>query len=311
MKKTEIMSSVSRKLHKVGFKIRKHSPEILAAVGVVGTVASTVMACKATTKLSTILEETNGEIEKINTVLADPEIDEEMYSEADAKKDMLIVKVQGGIKVAKLYAPAVALGVASIGCMLGSHRILSRRNAALAAAYKAVDRGFKEYRGRVVERFGEAIDRELRYNIKAKEVEVNEVDENGNVTTVKKTIEVIDPNHFSPYAKCFDETCKGWDRDADYNYSFVRGVQDFANYKLKQQGYLFLNEVYDMLGIPRTRAGQEVGWVYDLNNQIGDNYIDFGIYDLHNEQKRYFVNGYEKSIWLDFNVDGVIADILP
>ena len=68
--------------------------------------------------------------------------------------------------------------------------------------------------------------------------------------------------------------------------------------------------MYDLLGIQRTSAGQVVGWIYDESNPIGDNYVDFGIYDLHDEAKRNFVNGYERTILLDFNVDGDILNMI-
>ena len=110
------------------------------------------------------------------------------------------------MKFIKLYGPSVALGMASLGCMISSNRILNKRNAALAAAYAAVDRSFKEYRGRVVERFGKQMDRELRYNIKAQEIEETIVDENGKETVTKKTVEAMDPNNYSQYAIVFDDS---------------------------------------------------------------------------------------------------------
>ena len=80
---------------------------------------------------------------------------------------------------------------------------------------------------------------------------------------------------------------------------------------LKSRGHLFLNEVYDLLDIPRSKAGQVVGWVYNKNNNVkGDNYVDFNIYDITDKAKRSFVNGYERTILLDFNVDGVIYDLI-
>jgi hypothetical protein len=177
----------------------------------------------------------------------------------------------------------------------------------LAAAYTAVDTGFKRYRGRVVERFGEQLDKELRYDIKAKEVEETVVDKKGKEKTVTKTVEVANPVAAqSPYTVCFDETCTGWQRDAEANKYFLLQQQDWANDKLKAKGHMFLNEVLDMVGLPRCRAGQTVGWIYDENNPIGDNYIDFGIFNIHSEPARRFVNGLEQSIWLNFNVDGNI-----
>lgn len=309
MKKTKISNNITRSLHKVGFKIKKHSPEILAVVGVVGVGATVVTACVATTKLSDILDETTDTIEKINETVANPDFADK-YSEEDATKDKVIVYTQTSVKIAKLYAPSVILGVASVGCFLTSHNILRKRNIALAAAYATVDKGFKEYRSRVVERFGEGLDHELRYNVKAKEFEETVVDEDGKEKVVKKTVSVVDPNTYSDYARFFDEYCAGWSKDAEYNLMFLKKQQAYANDKLRNDGFLFLNDVYEMLGIPKTKAGQVVGWIYDEKNPVGDNFVDFGIYDVNNEVKRDFVNGYERSILLDFNVDGNVWDMM-
>lgn len=305
MTKMEIVNGVTRALHKVGFVLKKHSPEILTAVGVVGTVTSAVMACKATTKVSTILAETKDSVDKIHEVANNPDF-KDQYTEEDSKKDLTIVYAQTGLKFVKLYGPAVLLGAASLACMLTSHKILRTRNVALAAAYATVDQGFKEYRGRVIDRFGKELDRELKYNIKAKEIEEVVVDEDGTETVVKRTVDVADPNTYSQYARFFDDGCAGWDKDPEYNLAFLLRQQSYANDKLKAQGYLFLNDVYDMLGIPKTKAGHVVGWIYDEKHPVGDNFVDFGIYEIHNERKRAFVNGYERTILLDFNVDGNI-----
>lgn len=309
---TSIIKSAGTALSKIGFKIRKHSPEILVTAGVVGTVASTIMACKATTKVSDILEDTKAKVDQVHMVLEDNDISEDRYSQEDSKKDLAIIYAQSGIQFVKLYGPAVALGVLSLGCILTSNNILRKRNVALAAAYTAIDQGFKEYRGRVVDRFGEAVDRELKYNIKAKKITETVTDEEtGKEKKVKKTVDVIsDSNGYSPYARFFDEASPAWEKDPEYNLMFLRAQQQYANDLLRARGHLFLNEVYDMLGIPRSKAGQVVGWVYDENNPIGDNHVDFGIYDIRREVVRDFVNGYERSILLDFNVDGNIWDLM-
>ena len=182
---------------------------------------------------------------------------------------------------------------------------------ALAAAYATVEKGFKEYRGRVIERFGEELDKELKYNIKAKEVEeVVKDEETGEEKIVKKTVNVADPNMYSAYARFFDDGCTGWTKDPEYNLMFLKDQERYANDLLKSKGHLFLNEVYDMLGIPRSKAGQVVGWFYDEKHPVGDNFIDFGLTDIHNAKVREFVNGYERTILLDFNVDGDILNMI-
>ena len=307
MKANELMNNVTRTVNRVGFKFKKHSPEVLIVAGTIGVVASAVMACKATTKAGKIKEEMNEEMDKIHEVA---EAHREDYTEEDLKKDTTIVYAQTAVKYVKLYAPSVALGVVSLTCILASNGILRKRNIALAAAYTAVDKGFKEYRGRVVERFGTELDKELRYNIKAKEFEEPVVDEKGKEKIKKETVSVADPNLYSDYARFFDDGCLGWSKDAEYNLMFLKQQQNYANDLLKKKGHLFLNEVYDMLGIPRTRAGQVVGWIYDEKHPIGDNFVDFGIYDMNREKVRDFVNGYERVILLDFNVDGNILDLI-
>lgn len=312
MAKLEIMNTVTRSLHRVGFKCKKHSPEILVGAGIVGVVGSAVMACKATTKLDEVLEEPKEKIEKIHELMENPDMVPEgkEYTEEDGKKDLTIMYTQSAVKVVKLYAPAVILGTVSIAAILGGHHILRKRNLALAAAYATIDKGFKEYRGRVIERFGEELDKELKYNIKAKEIEETVVNEDGSENTVKKTVNVADPNTTSDYARFFDDGCNGWTKDPEFNLMFLKDQQRYANDLLKTRGHLFLNEVYDMLGIPRSTAGAVVGWVYDEKHPVGDNFVDFGIYDLYNEKKRDFVNGYERTILLDFNVDGEIYKLI-
>lgn len=310
MKNGKFMNGVNRTLSKAGFQIKKHSPEILIVAGIAGVVTSAVMACKATTKINDILDQTKEEVGKVNDALANEKIPEDVYSKEDAKKDLAIIYIQTGVKLVKLYGPSLILGALSITSILASNNILRKRNVALAAAYATIDNSFKEYRGRVIERFGKDLDRELKYNIKAKEISETTVDENGKETTVTKTVPVVESEEPSDYARFFCEGCAGWTKDPEMNLVFLKQQQNWANELLKTRGHLFLNEVYDMLGIERSKAGQVVGWVYDETNPDCDNYVDFGIYDIYNERKRAFVNGWERSILLDFNVDGDIYSLL-
>jgi len=309
---TNLQNNLTRTFHRVGFQLKKHSPEIMVVAGVAGAVASTVMACKATLKLETVIEKTKSNVNEVYEALENPELAPEDYTPEIAKKDIAIFYAKGGLEIARLYAPSVILGGLSIASILTSHNMMRKRNIALAAAYSIVDKGFKDYRGRVVERFGEALDRELKYNLKVEEVKETVVDEEtGKKKTVKTNIETIDGiDHYSDYARFFDDGCAGWQKDAEANLYFLKRQQDWANEKLKAEGHLFLNDVYKMLGIPATKAGQIVGWVYDEKHPTGDNYIDFGIYDLHKLNSRDFVNGYEKTILLDFNVDGNILNLI-
>ena len=305
--KSEMINKVSRSIHKVGFKFKKHGPEILVVVGVVGIVSSTVMACKATTKVNDIIDEAKETIDKIHDGVENHKhtSDGEEYTQEIANKDLSIVYAQTGLKFVKLYGPSIALGIVSIGCMVGSNQILRKRNAALAAAFAAVDGSFKDYRKRLIERFGKDLDRELRFGIKAEEVEETAVDENGNETTVKKTVQVVDPNTAHDlYSVIWCEGNTGWTKNAELNKAFLIQTQNYANDKLKMNGVVTLNEVYDMLGAPRTAYGQLAGWVYTEDCTAGDNFIDFGIWNGNDPKVCDFVNGKERSIILDFNCIG-------
>ena len=300
--------NTKRIISRIGLKLKKYSPEILTFLGLAGTVTSTVLACKATLNLPEIMEKKDEDMQLINDSMNDIDT----YTEKDARRETTKVYAQTGVKIIRNYAPAIIVGVTSMSGILYGHNILKKRNLAIAAAYAVVDKGFKEYRGRVLERFGEKVDRELRYNIKEKEIENKIIDKNGKEKIKKEKIDAIDDSDplsgISEYARFFDECTSDQHRkDPEYNLMFLRRQQDYANEKLKAEGHLFLNDVYSMLGIPKTKAGQVVGWIYDEKNPVGDNYVDFHIYD-NKESNRLFVNGYEYSILLDFNVDGVIYD---
>lgn len=294
-----IKATAMRVVGRSGLTLKQYSPEILMGVGVIGIVAGTVLACRATLKVESVIEEAQEKIEKIK--YASENVDKEKYSDQDYKKDMAITYVQTGVKFVKLYGPAILLGVASISCILGSNYIMRKRNLALMAAYKAIEGSFKDYRRRVVEEFGEDKDRELKYGVR-KETFTNIEDPEDT-----KTVTSLDPNQYSSYARFFDEASPNWSKTPEYNMIFLKCQQNYANDMLKARGHVFLNEVYDALGIPRSQAGAIVGWVLGKD---GDNFIDFGIFNQNSGRARDFVNGYERSILLDFNVDGVIYDLL-
>lgn len=309
MDKNKIMTTLQGKFSVAKLKIEKHAPEIMLVAGTVGIVTSTVMACKATLKVNDVLSETKNSLDKIHMVAEDPDFADE-YTPEDAKKDTAIVYAKTGLEFVKLYGPAVAVGVVAIGCFVKSNRILNKRNAALAAAYMTEHNGFKEYRERLIDRFGEELDRELKYNIKTQKIEETVMNEDGTESTVTREVDVAHINKTSQYARFFDVGCRGWTKNAEYNLYTVLQVQNWANEKLQADRYLFLNDVYEAFGLPKTQAGQEVGWIYDEEHPVGDNYVDFGVYDPKNPDKRDFVNGRERTILLDFNVDGIIKHLV-
>lgn len=298
--KTEILKSVNGVTSKAVMKLKKHSPEILVVAGIAGTVVSAVLACKATTKVAEILDETKGTLDTIHEGMETGAINGQEYTNEDGKKDTVVVYAQTGMKLAKLYGPAIILGTLSVTSILASNNILRKRNVALGAAYAAIDKSFKEYRGRVIERFGEQVDTELKYGIKAKKFEEIEVDpETGKEKKVRKTVMVADPNLQSDYAVYFDSKSRNYETNPDYNRMFLKAQQAFANDKLQTRGHLFLNEVLDDLDLPRTPAGQIVGWTKDGP----DGYVNFRIVEVERETED---GRHEPALLLDFNVEGNI-----
>lgn len=306
--KQEIINKATRLLSSTQYQVKKYSPEILMVAGIAGTIVGTVLACKATTKVSEIIEEKNKNVEDVHTCLED---NTKEYTEEDSKKDLTIIYAQTGVKLFKLYAPAIGVMALSFTSIIAGHKVLKKRNVAIAAAYAVIDRSFKQYRKNVIEKFGEGVDQQMRFGLKSKEIKKK--DKDGK--TVKETEYYIDQDanpldNISEYARFFDASSENFAKDPEYNMMFLRRQQDYANEMLKARGHLFLNEVYDLLDIPRSKAGQVVGWVYDKNgNTKGDNYVDFGLY-RNDQGTRRFVNGLEYNILLDFNVDGVIYDLI-
>lgn len=291
--KNAMTSKVGRQI----LKTKKHSPTIFFVGGVVGVVGATVLACKATLQLDEVLDETE---EREDTI---KHFDHPRYTEEDRSKDLFKSKAITVGKMVKLYSPALVVGGISIAALTGSHIALNRRNTAIMAAYSALDKGFKEYRARVREELGDEKDLEFRHGT---ETHVETImDENDEPKVVEHTV----APHGMPsiYARFFDEGSKSFQRQPEYNQLFLNSQQNYANDLLRSRGHIFLNEVYDMLGLPRSKAGAVVGWVISKD---GDNFVDFGVYDQDDERKRRFVNHDERAILLDFNVDGVIYDLI-
>jgi hypothetical protein len=299
--KNKLTTKVSRQVL-VG---KKHSPTLLFGVGIIGVTSTVVLACRATLKMEEILSEAEENSKKID---AAKDLETENYTDEDAKQDVALNRTKTALKIVKLYAPSVVVGVISVGALTGSHIIFRRRNAALTAAYAAVDKGFKEYRQRVVGEYGKDKDQEFRFGVTEREIAVD-TDEGVAVKTVRQ-LNIPEGQKSSVYAVLFsEETSRNWQPQPNYNAMFIQAQQAYANNRLNAEGFLFLNDVYESLGLPRTSAGQVVGWVKG-NKRGGDNYIDFGVFSGDSYMGKQFVDGNEKSIWLDPNVDGVVYDLI-
>ena len=292
--------TLRKSFKKAQLTVRKHSPEILMVAGVIGTVAGAVMACKETLELEDVLDECKQEKMELEEQYAMCE----EYSEDALKKDQVKLTIKQAAKIVKLYAPSVIMEVTSIGVIFASNDIMRKRNASMAAAYATLNSMYKRYRQNVIESYGEEVDNDMRFGVKHEKV--TEIDEDGNKVKIDARIVDLDNTALaiSDYSRFFQMGCKGFDASSGrYNLLYLKGIQAMFNNKLIADGYVMLNDVYRELGFDTIPEGWSIGWVYDETNPIGDNYIDFGLYEARNKNQR-AVNDWEPVILMDFNVDG-------
>ena len=280
------------KVQRAALKLSKYAPEILTGVGVVGVVASTILIARATTKLEPIVDTFEEGVREAKAYRDnDPSYAEDGYG-----KDLVHIYWRGFLDLGKIYAGPVILQAASLAAIIAGQGISHRRAVSILGAYKALEAGFNTYRQRVIDEYGEDKDRDFRTGFRTQQIEDKE-------TGKKKKVRTFDPNTISPYARVFDRTNDNWQQPDEYNLFFLKSQQTYANDRLIARGHIFLNEIYDSLGFKRTTAGQSVGWVVGAG---GDNFVDFNIYE-----DTELVNGKRVSrILLDFNVDGVILDLI-
>lgn len=283
--------------------VTKYAPEILLVSGISGVVTSTILACKATLKSQEIVDEVKDLKSFVVTL---KEENSSTYTDQSYKKDLYAIQIQAAYKLFKLYMPSIGLGTLSIFALISGHKILTSRNVALLGAYKLIDEGFNKYRERVIDKYGPEDDNYFRFGVEKKE-EPKKI--KGTKSKKEENSMIVPPCELigeeSIYSRYFNKKSLQWKRDDNYNLAFLKGQQIFANHQLQTKGHIFLNEVYDSLGIPRSKEGAIVGWVLNGN---GDNVVDFGIFNPINNVD--MTKGYREWWLLDFNVDGVIWDFI-
>ena len=297
------------------FTVKKYSPEILLGIGFVGIGVSTVLACKATLKVEEVLDVYESTMENVDLTLEiSAERNDDTYTIADAKKDRITIKTQTAVQFVKIYGPSATLMVASMGCILGSYRIMSKRQIALMAAYKVMEEAFTTYRGRVINELGEVKDAHFMYGTDTITDEETVVDENGKKKKVKTEKEELIPGaKLSGFARMFAEEqpdqvgawtgSTQWSPIHDYNLNFLTAKEQHFNDKLVAKGFVTINEVYEELGFAPTEAGMICGWRYKSDR--GDGYISFRPRGIDGN---WIMGNDGDSVVMDFNIDGVIFD---
>ena len=279
---------VTRFVGRAGLVLSKHAPTILTAAGTAGFIGTTVLASKATLKVEETVAEEAALLVKVHEAHEAGKL-----SDKDATHDKVVLYTRMTTKLAKLYAPALILGAASIVSLATGHGIMLKRNASLAAAYAAVDQAFKTYKKKIESKFGKEAVLDALVSTPQEDLTKDEM-----------TLEAITAiDGVSPYGVVFDRSNNNWSADEDLSMLHLKCQQQYANDILQTRGHIFLNEVYKMLGFPHTPAGAVTGWV----KGNGDDFVDFNIFDgmFEGEDE----NGRTVTKWaLDFNVDGVMYD---
>jgi hypothetical protein len=306
-----IKNAVTSKTARQVFLAQKHSPKILFVAGTVGVIGATVLACRATLKISDALdahEKAKYELDRDKTTV-DIDTNTMLLTEKEGQQLERRLQIKTALAITNPYLPAIGLGIVSIAALTGSHVILSKRNSTVMAAYAGLDRAYRQYRKNVIEKYGEEDDRKLAANVRTVHVEEKLADGKTKITP-KDEISKTDGHNGSPYATLFDETSRRFTKEPGMNAMLLSTQQSYANDKLRANGHIFLNEVLDSLGLARAPQGQIVGWLYRPNDAdyTGDGYVDFGVFEGDQERAEAFIDGVEKSVWLDFNVDGPIWD---
>jgi hypothetical protein len=286
----------TRTLGKTKWFVGNNGPTILMGAGVVGVIATNILTARAAVKSQGIPTEIQTTAEIVNNT----EVDQN-FTQQDKVKKVGQVYIRGGVMLARIWGPSIVVGGASIACLIVSHKIMLKRNTALMGAYLALETAYKAYRQRVVQEIGEERELELYRNPTISRGII--ADETGQVCEIID----FDSDMPSPYARFFDASSVNHSKTAEYNLMFLRSQERAANDRLRAYGFLFLNEVYEALGLERSQQGQFVGWKVDAAEKgTGDGFVTFGLYDIANESGRDFVNLLEHVVLLDFNVDGPI-----
>lgn len=281
--------TVTRLGYRTALKLNASSPTLLVVAGVVGLGATAVLAARATRNIDPILEkhkEVRAEIGYIG-------------NNRGRQKDLATLYMATGVELSKLYGPTLFVGGASALAVLGGHNILRQRQIATLAAYSGLFEQFQSYRGRVARTLGADVERGIYNGAHGEWTE----DENhkGEYKLLPKWEDSDPDNYLRPW---FDESNPNWKHDPQAVYLFLKGVQQHMNNRLQVRGHVFLNEVFDALGMPRQPEGQIAGWIW--NTKEGDNMVDFGFMTGMDPDTVAFREGKTSDVRLNFNIDGSV-----
>ena len=294
-------NAITKNASKFVGKLTVNKPDILIYGGVICVFGGTVLACMRTGKAMEAIEDHRFEINQMNEqkeeALKQPS-DIQAVALKEIKSDAIksTMNMVKGLAVA--YGPAFVAEAAGIYCILKGRGIYKQRNTDLIVAYEGLQKLYQE----AIKKREEKTDNPN----KLLRADPNAKDEYDIMEDIEASEVPIRPGlDISPYARFFDEMSGLWKKDSEYNLMVCRMAERQLNGRLHRDGFVFLNDLYQELDIPRTNAGAIMGWM----TALGDEYIDLGIYNA-GEGSRSFVNGYERSILINPNCKHVIFNKL-
>lgn len=217
-------ANFSQIVRSVRTSITKHSPEILTGIGIAGMLTAGVLAVKETPKALRLIEE--------------------------KKREKSVDKLTVGDTVKatwKCYAPSVVMAGLSTGCLVGSSRVSSRRNAALATAYKISETALTEYREKVIETIGEKKERSIREAVAKEQLEKKPVANSEIFITGSGETYFYDPSSGRYFTADLENMRRAVN---DLNERMINGIDP----------YVSLNDFYGEIGLSYMLVGDEVGW---------------------------------------------------
>lgn len=224
---------------KVG--MAKNAPTILTITGITAMTSSTYWAVKATPKALALKEK--AEVEKNKKAGT---------FKGDKVNDWItLTKVEIVQTCWRCYAPAFITGVLGAACLIGANSMNLRKNAALAAAYALSETNFKEYREKTLEEVGEKKEEKIRNAVAEEKITKNPV----NTSTVLET--------GNGDTLCYDAICGRYFKSSIEK---LKSALNELNMELVQDGYVSLNQYYDLIGLPDGMLGDDLGWSINDNH---------------------------------------------
>lgn len=304
---------------KAAVKGAKYLPHILVGTGIVSVTAGTVIAVTNTTKANDIIEEFNSEMDKIERVKQMAEEKKAVYTRKNEMEDKVKVYSRTAYNIVKANWVPITLYVGGVAMILSGFHIINQRYIGMAASYAALHKSYSDYRHRVVEDQGTDADFRYATGAKRESLDYTEVDENGETKDVHTDADnVVDPKSMSLYSVLFDEENSSiWTPNAVTNKAQIKAVEEYWNRpaQFEHRGFVYYFEVlrdlgiWDRLPIETQKALVGLGWVWG----VGDNRVSLGIFDINKPKtfaQKDFITGYEPSVLIEPNLDGMVADLL-